>query len=115
MIATEAERAPLRARCKYRIGTGMAFPAQLTSLSADEAQIEGISRQLRLRDRLTVSFGGLHGIDAEVDWIERGSSARLRFINPLYPAVHTFVMAKLRGANFEVRRHKPRPAIRACS
>lgn len=110
----DAELPPIKARCKYRVGTGISFPANLVELTQDGARIEGISRQLSHRDRLTISFGGLSGIDAEVQWIERGQVANLRFLNPLYPAVHTFVLAKLRGAHFEVRRPKPRPVFRAC-
>lgn len=104
----------IKARCRYRMGTGVSFPANLVELTQDGARIEGISRQLGPRDKLTISFGGLSAIDAEVQWIERGQAAHLRFINPLYPAVHTFVLARLRGAHFEVRRPKPKPVFRAC-
>ncbi|WP_230280900.1 MULTISPECIES: hypothetical protein [unclassified Croceicoccus] len=104
----------IKARCRYRVGTGISFPANLVELTQEGARIEGISRQLGPRDRLTISFGGLSAIDAEVQWIERGQAAHLRFINPLYPAVHTFVLARLRGAHFEVRLAKPKPVIRAC-
>ena len=104
----------IKARCRYRMGTGMSFPANLVELTREGARIEGISRQLGPRDRLTISFGGLSAIDAEVQWIERGQSAHLRFLNPLYPAVHTFVIARLRGAHFELRLPKPKPVVRAC-
>lgn len=114
LINPKTDQQAIKARCRYRVGTGMSFPANLVELTQEGARIEGISRQLGPRDRLTISFGGLSAIDAEVQWIERGQAAHLRFINPLYPAVHTFVLARLRGAHFEVRLPKAKPVIRAC-
>ena len=113
-ITSTIDQQAIKARCRYRMGTGISFPANLVELTREGARIEGISRQLGPRDKLTISFGGLSAIEAEVQWIERGQSAHLRFIHPLYPAVHTFVLARLQGAHFEVRLPKPKPVFRAC-
>lgn len=87
-----AERAAVKATCSYRIGAGILFPARMVDLTAEGARLEGISRRLQVKDRLTVRFGGLAPIDAEIQWVERGREAGVRFLQPLYPSVYLQVV-----------------------
>ncbi len=89
------ERSSVKASCSYRIGSGIAYPARLVDLTEGGARLEGVSRGLNLGDRLTVRFGGLAPIEAEIQWLERGIEAGLRFLQPLYPSVYLHVLATL--------------------
>lgn len=108
------ERAAVKATCNYRIGAGISYPARLVDLTAEGARLEGISRSLHAKDRLTVRFGGLAPIDAEIQWVERGKEAGVRFLQPLYPSVLLHVLASIQsGKTPELRVAKAIP-LRAC-
>lgn len=91
------ERAAVKTACTYRSGVGLAYPARMVDLTAEGARLEGISRGLEVKDRLTVRFGGLAPIDAEIQWVERGKEAGVRFLQPLYPSVLLHVLATIQN------------------
>lgn len=114
MKIRSSERSNVRTLCNYRFGAGIAYPAQLVDLTAEGARMEGISRGLKTKDRLTVRFGGLAPIEAEIQWVERGRVAGVRFLQPLHPSVYPHVLATIeRGAMPELKIANPKP-VRSC-
>lgn len=93
---------------------GIAYPAKLVDLTAEGARLQGISRALAVGDRLSVRFGGLAPIDAEIQWVERGIEAGIRFLHPLYPSVLLNVRTEIQSGkqpNLRIKRALP---LRTC-
>lgn len=109
-----SERTAVKAACSYRIGAGIMFPARLVDLTAEGARLEGISRRLQVRDRLTLRFGGLAPIDAQIQWVERGREAGVRFLQPLYPSVYLQVVASIDKGKVPKLEVAQAPPLRFC-
>ncbi|WP_230281147.1 PilZ domain-containing protein [Croceicoccus sp. Ery15] len=97
IAARKQERASVEGVCRYRFGGGIAVPVRISDLTEGGCRISSIPRALAIGDHISISIDTLAPLFATVKWVESGRAAGLKFDNPLYPSVFSWLLSNMKA------------------
>lgn len=119
MDERSVERAPVKAKVRYRSGTGLALQAEIVDLSRFGCQIRSISHSLRRGDHISIRIGEVGPVLGHVRWLHLGKQAGIEFDIPLHVAIFDHIVRSLSGEpqenTYQSEFHKLRAEIRSAS